>query len=672
MLRKHKKAIFSVFYVVSGLFLFVLPVQAYVDPSVMTYAIQAVAGIVITLGTFVGIYWQKITRLFGNRRYSVLQQNAALDNLEFYDPTDHKRYAALDFLSEEEKRKKIYEGQKILKKQNTDYSFYTAVILSATISFLWMFFAPLQLQLTNVNEFKYDIYAVLPTLLLMFTVGFLTALLVYWIAFKINRKLNYTGIVIGFWILLGSYVQGNYLVGNLQKLDGSYLIWDGHFNDHIQSGVLWLVLLIIIVVLAIRLKEKGFHKTVNITCLILVLTLITTNIVSGINNGGFIPKNPALVTTLNEYTYSTDENFIILILDAADASTFQELIKTSNPEFTDILEDFTFYPDTVGCYPFTKHAIPYILTGEWMEYQEPFIEFETHAMDYSPLFNELEKRNYRKGLYEAELTYESDGVYRFENIIKGRYKLSNFAEYARSSFILMWYMYAPFALKKLFANPGVYTTLQHLAKGEKQAFSSENHYFYSDLQNTDIDLTDDKCFKFIHIDGAHVPFRFDANVNLIPMEEGSYELNYQAAMTITRAYLQKLKDAGVYDNSNIIIMADHGYDIAGIGPQARENPLLLIKTVGEHHLMEISPDCISYEQLQKLYVNLLDGKSKNQLFDETSSRNRRFISYDFMNENYLQEYYQTGYASDEESMIPSGEAYSPEHAGETVPIWMQK
>ena len=32
---------------------------AYIDPSVMTYAIQAIAGIAIAIGAFVGIYLRK-------------------------------------------------------------------------------------------------------------------------------------------------------------------------------------------------------------------------------------------------------------------------------------------------------------------------------------------------------------------------------------------------------------------------------------------------------------------------------------------------------------------------------------------------------------------------------------------------------------------------------------
>ncbi len=33
--------------------------QAYIDPSVMTYVIQAVAGVMVTVGAVVGIYWRR-------------------------------------------------------------------------------------------------------------------------------------------------------------------------------------------------------------------------------------------------------------------------------------------------------------------------------------------------------------------------------------------------------------------------------------------------------------------------------------------------------------------------------------------------------------------------------------------------------------------------------------
>ena len=36
-----------------------IPKLAYVDPSVITYSVQAIAGIVIAVGAAVGIYWRR-------------------------------------------------------------------------------------------------------------------------------------------------------------------------------------------------------------------------------------------------------------------------------------------------------------------------------------------------------------------------------------------------------------------------------------------------------------------------------------------------------------------------------------------------------------------------------------------------------------------------------------
>ena len=61
--------------------------------------------------------------------------------------------------------------------------------------------------------------------------------------------------------------------------------------------------------------------------------------------------------------------------------------------------------------------------------------------------------------------------------------------------------------------------------------------------------------------GAHVPFYFDKDVNVI--DDADYYTSIESSMTVTMAYLNKLREAGVYDNSVIIILSDHGYNIEG-------------------------------------------------------------------------------------------------------------
>ena len=41
--------------------------EAYIDPSVMTYVIQAVAGIIIAVGAAVGIYWRRAKKKINDR-----------------------------------------------------------------------------------------------------------------------------------------------------------------------------------------------------------------------------------------------------------------------------------------------------------------------------------------------------------------------------------------------------------------------------------------------------------------------------------------------------------------------------------------------------------------------------------------------------------------------------
>lgn len=46
---------------------FSISANAYLDPSVLTYVIQAVAGIVIAVGAVVGIYWRKARKKINDK-----------------------------------------------------------------------------------------------------------------------------------------------------------------------------------------------------------------------------------------------------------------------------------------------------------------------------------------------------------------------------------------------------------------------------------------------------------------------------------------------------------------------------------------------------------------------------------------------------------------------------
>ena len=55
------------FFVVNFVVLFSVNAMAYIDPSVMTYAIQAIAGILIAIGAVIGVYWRKARKKINNK-----------------------------------------------------------------------------------------------------------------------------------------------------------------------------------------------------------------------------------------------------------------------------------------------------------------------------------------------------------------------------------------------------------------------------------------------------------------------------------------------------------------------------------------------------------------------------------------------------------------------------
>ena len=194
--------------------------------------------------------------------------------------------------------------------------------------------------------------------------------------------------------------------------------------------------------------------------------------------------------------------------------------------------------------------------GEWYEDQEEFIEYAKRVYREAPFFDDLEARGYRMGMYEEEAYRLEESMLRFENMIDTTPTISSIAQFMKLEIKLVGFKYMPFDLKRFCLTiPAEFNSLEKTDDiSDYELFSSDNQVFYTYLEKTPVTLTDDKCFRFIHLVGAHSPWHQDAQMNEI--ENGTYEQSIEASMTIVATYLQKLKDSGVYDNTAIMILSD--------------------------------------------------------------------------------------------------------------------
>ena len=73
-----------------------------------------------------------------------------------------------------------------------------------------------------------------------------------------------------------------------------------------------------------------------------------------------------------QFVMSEDQNFVILLLDTVDSRTITELLD-EHPEYSEVFRDFTYFENTVGAYSCTERSVPYILSGDWYENDEPLM-----------------------------------------------------------------------------------------------------------------------------------------------------------------------------------------------------------------------------------------------------------------------------------------------------------
>lgn len=687
-MRKFKSLLKYTYFSIAFALLFMIPVHAYIDPSVMTYAIQVVAGSAIAIGTVVGLYWRKITK--GLRKLFRVKKTKHTDNesddIFMMSSKDKKtiRYTDIKQREIKESKGKFLSVNKDKtnpkndseEKENVGHKVWCitkdllpSILLTCAIVYMIFYYAPSEIYMNNKLEFWFD-YSVLQSELLEMCKWALTiGILFYITCYVLSKKLYQVAIFVGLVSLVVLYIHGNYYVSDLPGMDGTEINWVD-FTQQIQISIIISLVTTLVIGLVYRIiKAINFSYFVDFVCIVIsVMLIISLTDIKTKTNGTAHQSDTYQVTTLNEFNYSTDENFIIFLVDAFDSETFYNLINLY-PEYQAIFKDFTYYPDTVCAYPFTSRSIPFILSGKWYENQESYTTFEAQAMSESPLLTSLEERGYRLDVYEMEFLYDID-ITRYSNIIENKVEISKENAFKKDELTLSMYKYAPWYLKGNYQiNLDAFDENKKLVEENNQEEALEvypwaNQSFYQSTLNTEITTTEQKVFKFIHVEGAHVPYNLDENMNEI--SGGTYAQKQQGVITELAAYLQVLKSSNVYDNSRIIIMADHGYDESDSDLLNRDNALLMVKSIGEDHEFQINESAISYDDLQGMYQNLLNGYDGNTCFEGLldDNQNRRFLNYAYTQENILVEYYQTGTAKSVDGWVETGNVFEASDTSE--------
>lgn len=573
--------------------------------------------------------------------------------------------------------------KKLLTKDNLYIS-----IIAAVLSFTLTMFAPLEIYLTNIKEFWFGVKLLMPVLLLVFAGVLITSLIVLNLVAVFSKKVAYVLTYIYFVLVALLYIQGNFVVSTLGSLDGTSIDWNVVNPDRIISAVLWIVGIVLVIVIYCRIgsKEKLIKTVSYISIALVLLETVTLVSVAIMNKSQFANKYFYYATQKDEMRLSDKENVVIFVLDSFDSTLFNDTV-SQYPECKNTFDGFTYYPDTLGCFGYTELALPQILTGIKYDNQTNYLEYMRDGFDSNPLYTRMIDNGWNMGIYTTNYLVPCDFVKNLENTIcVDRVTVSSKSKLIMYEYKLVGYKYLPYELKRLcWFDPAILNSLRsideevdNLYDYSKQCYDWYNDTFLGMIDQIEI-TEDDGVFRLYHLTGTHPPFLIDEYGRRtgveVELEEYGYDYHYdyetdeitaaRGNIYILNQYFEKLKAAGIYDKTAIIIMADHGLNRGDGKTELKQNPLFMIKGIGESHEFTVNERPLTYENLRVIYENMMQGKTGEDITVEIDNKERYFgyyrgnVTAESTNTVPITEYVLNGNANDSSNMVPTGVIYKP-------------
>lgn len=470
------------------------------------------------------------------------------------------------------------------KKRFTKKREFAIIALSVALAFTVCFFVPADTFIANQNDFIVSAPRVLLPLLGVALGASAALILVLNLFLAINIKLwKIVESLLG-GVLIAGYWQVMFANGKMVQITGDPTTYSERSSANNLNFILYIVLIflpLIVLFISGELK-KGKRKRYLFTALTYISAIVF--LMQGVGLGSRLFKTGILRkddSGLDNYLsmedtmhLSSDNNVVVFLTDRLDAH-WMEMTLDRYPDLNDELEGFTFYSNNVGRFTNTFPSVCNMLTN--CEYAgEDWSDYFARAWrgDSETLPKRLHDNGYKVNLLIDNLTTYSgfddirdvcDNVHSSVNFVDFNYFGSGGILRTMGKFSLG--KLSPYLLKNIFLDgmTSDFSSRFYAVTGEdvanfKGSVGSETDMEFCNYIRTHQMKADSnkKTFSFIHLNFAH-----DYSEDLAALDpdyDGTIdrEKNILGGFRLLEMYLDKMKEAGVYDNSTIIFIGDHG------------------------------------------------------------------------------------------------------------------
>ncbi|HEY8382295.1 MAG TPA: sulfatase-like hydrolase/transferase [Microvirga sp.] len=272
-------------------------------------------------------------------------------------------------------------------------------------------------------------------------------------------------------------------------------------------------------------------------------------------------ERPAVKRYDELYQFSKEKNVLVILLDAMQSDIFDEIV-ASDEALRETLTGFTFFTDTAGVAPTTFLSMPAIHSGLEYDRVTAIPAYSREAIEQQSFLNQLARNGYVTtlinpigGLCPRDIKLCVDDT----DVLGG----SSMAlrQNATTLLDLTLLRVAPLALKPAVYNKGQWTISRLVQEPVLAHFVLRGNALLMDLARN-MTTVQVPTAKFLHLFGTHLPIVLDDQcvyrAEKITHSRDAYKAQVACSLAALRTLLTTMKQQGFYDNSAIVIMADHG------------------------------------------------------------------------------------------------------------------
>lgn len=464
---------------------------------------------------------------------------------------------------------------------------YNVALSILTLMFTYIVFSPAKVFFGNLREFTISPFEFVVTGILLCACLSVPAIFLSSIVLRLasaEHRMRLAAIVMS--IGLSSFLQGTYLPWGFGALDGSRIDWSQSLFITIAGTGIWLLPLA-----ATQIFDR--YRTPQFVCGVCSILLGVQAAQLGVQFAGqpkTLPYKRFSVDWSPLLQFSRTHNAIVIILDEFQCDIFDDILN-QEPELAHELTGFVFFPNTVAPSKQTFPSIPVMLTGDYYDNSMTVGNYLVDAFGTGSLPFRLRQAGVRSELYPSVpgTVYLHPSV--ADNSVNRQY---DFREYMRTVYMgtlrsfPTWLKWQVVKFDRRRNKEGKNTHDE--TDGSLRAFR--------DLLQTTRLQSQPPTFKFIHLEGVHVPLHLDQHLNLVNVTYSRESFTRQAygAVRLLIQLFNKLRELGVYKNSVIVVAGDHGSGRISemwLEPSDSDNeefntikargcPLLLAKPVGSN------------------------------------------------------------------------------------------